>query len=83
VAREIEGELIIVPLTADVGDSEDELYSLNDAGKAIWDKLDGLRTLAQVAKELAAEYAAPASDIERDVSGLAAELVKRRMLLVR
>ena len=29
VAREIEGELIVVPLTAGIGDMEDELYSLN------------------------------------------------------
>ena len=35
VAREIEGEIIIVPLVAGIGDMEDELYTLNDTGKAI------------------------------------------------
>jgi len=29
VAREIEGQVIIVPLTAGIGDMEDELYTLN------------------------------------------------------
>jgi len=33
VAREIEGELIIVPLAAGIGDLEDELYTLNETGK--------------------------------------------------
>ncbi len=83
VAREIEGELIIVPLTSGIGDMEDELYTLNNTGKAIWGKLDGVRTLAQVAAELADEYNAPAGDIERDVSGLVSELTRRKMVIVK
>ena len=83
VAREIEGELIIVPLAAGIGDMEDELYTLNETGKAIWGRLDGVRSLHQIAGELADEYAAPAADIQRDVSGLVGELVRRRMLIVR
>ena len=34
VAREIEGELIIVPLTSGIGDMEDELFTLNETGRA-------------------------------------------------
>ena len=37
VAREIEGELIIVPLAAGIGDMEDELFSLNETGREIWE----------------------------------------------
>jgi hypothetical protein len=80
VAREIEGELIIVPLTAGIGDMEDELYTLNSTGKAIWSKLDGVRSLRKIAFELAEEYAAPVTDIEHDVSGLISELAQRRMV---
>jgi hypothetical protein len=83
VAREIEGELIIVPLASGIGDMEDELYTLNDTGKAIWGMLDGARTLAQIAAELSAEYNTPAADLERDVLGLAAELARRKMVVVR
>jgi Coenzyme PQQ synthesis protein D (PqqD) len=83
VAREIEGELIIVPLASGIGDMEDELYTLNDTGKAIWGKLDGARTLAQIAKELSAEYNTPAADIERDVIGLAGELARRKMVVIK
>ena len=32
---------VIVPLTAGVGDLEDELYSLNESGKDVWRLLDG------------------------------------------
>src|SRR5512136_2707415 len=82
VAREIEGELIIVPIASGIGDMEDELYTLNETGQAIWGQLDGTRSLQQVVKNLEEEYEAPGGDIEKDVVGLVTELVKRRMLVV-
>jgi hypothetical protein len=81
VAREIEGEIIIVPLVAGIGDMEDELYTLNETGKDIWDRLDGQRSLRAVVKDLSAEYEAPAGEIQADVLGLVGELVSRRMLI--
>ena len=82
VAREIEGELIIVPLVAGIGDMEDELFTLNDTGKAIWDQLDGQHSLAEVVAAIESEFeGAEAGAIERDVLGLVAELVERRMLV--
>lgn len=80
VAREIEGEIIIVPLTAGIGDAEDDLFSLNETGRKIWKSLDGKKSLAQIAKALAREYDSPLARIEIDVAGLVAELLKRRMI---
>lgn len=82
VAREIEGELIIVPLVSGVGDTEDELYSLNPTGYAIWKKLDGKRSLREVAALLAEEFDASEADLQRDVLGWVNELVTRRMLVI-
>jgi coenzyme PQQ biosynthesis protein PqqD len=81
VVREIEGELIIVPLVAGVGDLEDELFTLNETGRAIWQKLDGRRTLRTVVSELAEEFDAPASAIEQDVLGLLEELERRKIVV--
>lgn len=81
VAREIEGELIIVPLTAGVGDMEDELYTLNETGRAVWARLDGVSTLGEIAADLSAEYESSGASIEADVVGLAEELVRRRMVV--
>jgi hypothetical protein len=81
VARVIEGEIIIVPLAAGIGDMEDELYTLNETGKAVWDRLDGQRTLGQVVKELAAEYDALEDTLRTDVLGLVDELLKRKILV--
>ena len=81
VAREIEGELIIVPLTSGIGDMEDELFTLNETGRAIWSKLDGSKSLQEIAVELQQEYEAPLDEIESDIAGLAQELLNRRILV--
>ena len=81
VARVIEGELIIVPLVAGIGDMEDELFTLNETGRAIWDRLDGRHSLEAVVSELADEFDAAPDEIERDVLGLVGELARRRMVV--
>lgn len=81
VAREIEGEIIIIPLAAGIGDMEDELYTLNETGKMIWDRLDGRSSLAEIAAALADEYDAPLDEIERDVLGLIEELARRKIVV--
>jgi hypothetical protein len=83
VAREIEGEIVIVPLAAGIGDADDELYTLNETGHAIWRKLDGARTLGAVVDALAQEFSTPRGDIESDVLGFASELTRRRILTVK
>ena len=80
VAREIEGELIIVPLTAGVGNMEDELYTLNETGKEIWTRLDGAQTVRDIVNQLAAEYDADIPTLEADVKGLLDELLSRKMI---
>lgn len=81
VARELEGEIVIIPLVSDIGDIEDELYTLNETGRAIWRRLDGARPLRQIAGELAAEFEAAPETIEHDVLGLVRELASRRMVV--
>jgi hypothetical protein len=81
VAREIEGELILVPITSGVGDMEDELYTLNDTGKIIWIRLGERKPLSSLVTFLSETYDAPLADIEEDVKGLLFELLKRNMVV--
>jgi len=81
VAREIEGEMIIVPLTSNVGDMEDELYTLNETGKDIWHRLDGKTSLKDLIAQLSDEYDASFQEIEADVLGLTAEFLKRKFFV--
>lgn len=81
VAREIEGELIIVPLAAGLGDLDDELYTVNEHGRAIWRLLNGKKTLKDIAQDLSRIYNAPLTEIEQDVIGFVEELLRRKMLV--
>lgn len=81
VAREIQGELIIIPITSGMGDLEDEMYTLNQTGRAIWNELNGKRTLKDAVAKLSLEFTVSPQEIERDVLGLAEELLKRKMLV--
>ena len=81
IARDIEGELIIVPLVSGIGDAEDELFTLNRTGRVIWECLDGRRSLRDVAEGLADGFNAAPGEIEEDVKGFVEELLKRRMLV--
>jgi len=83
VAREIEGEIIIVPLVAGIGDANDELYTLNETTQELWKRLDGEATLGEVAAALEQEFDASPEEIEADVLGFAAEMAARRILTAR
>ncbi len=83
VARKIECEIVIVPLVAGIGDAEGELYTLNPTGQAIWQNLDGRRTLKDVAALLSKEFNAPLSELENDVLGFASELARRGILTIK
>ncbi|MBA4390122.1 MAG: hypothetical protein C0399_04205 [Syntrophus sp. (in: bacteria)] len=83
VARIIEEELIIVPLVSGIGDMDDELYTMNRTGRAIWSRLDGEKSLQEIADELAGEFGTSPGVIERDLLGLVTELVRRKMVVVR
>ncbi len=83
VVREIEGDTLIVPLAAGIVDADDELYTVNETGQAILKHLDGINTLALVAELLAENFTTSTSEIESDVLGFSAEMVKRGILTVK
>jgi Coenzyme PQQ synthesis protein D (PqqD) len=83
VAREIDGNILIVPLVAAIVEAEGHLFALNTTGRAIWQKLDGRCTLKDVVALLAGDFATPSVDIEHDVVKFADELTRRRLLVIR
>ena len=83
VARKIEDDIVIVPIVAGIGDAEGELYTLNETGQAIWQRLDGQRTLRDVAESLTVEFSAPLPELEEDVLGFTSELARRGILVVK
>jgi hypothetical protein len=80
VAREIEGEIIIVPLVTGIGNADDELYTLNSTGHELWGRLDGRKTLGDIVRELEEEFSAAPGGISADVLGFASEMARMGIL---
>jgi hypothetical protein len=80
VARDVQGELIIIPITSGVGDLDDAIFTLNETGRAVWGKINGMKSIEDIANELVSEFDAPRDGIEKDVLGLSEELLKRNMI---
>lgn len=81
VSRDIAGEFIIIPLTSGIGDSDEEVFSLNAHGKAIWQKCDGKRKLEDIINQLNKEFGNRPGQIEKDCLGLMQELLKRKIVV--
>jgi len=80
IAREIEGELIILPFQSGVGNIEDDMYTLNSTGKAVWERLNGADTLDRIIDDISREYDAPVSQIKADVLELIHLLLEKQMI---
>ncbi|MFH1441774.1 MAG: PqqD family protein, partial [Candidatus Omnitrophota bacterium] len=78
VAREIHGEFIIIPITSGIAESDDDIFSLNKTGRAIWKKMDGEKTLKNIVDILKAEFETSKEKISADCLGLSKELLKRK-----
>jgi len=83
VARETGGDIVIVPLTAEVAGPENAMFTLNHTGHAVWKNLDGRKTLGEIAAELAGEFHVPLETAERGVLKLAADLAARKIVVIK
>ena len=81
VVREIEGELIIVPLVRGIGDLEEDIFTLNDEGREIWRLIDGKTSIGQLIQKLIYIYPNQEAEVGQDVVGFMDELLKRKMLV--
>ena len=72
--RVIQGEAVMVlPSTGKV-------HTLNAVGTRFWELVDGQRSLAEIVRQIAEEFDAPAEAIAADCRRFASELAERRLL---
>jgi hypothetical protein len=81
VARKVQGELIIIPLSLSISKANEELFTLNYTAQAIWEKLNGKRTLSKIAEELCREFSVSKPVVTKNVLGFTEELYKKKMIL--
>jgi pyrroloquinoline quinone biosynthesis protein D len=58
----------------------ERVVELDDIALVVAQRYDGMRSLAQIAQELAADFDADAADIEADVIELTDTLLQKRLL---
>lgn len=69
-------EAILINLTSGV------YYSLNDTGTMFWELIDGQRSIAACAAEIAREYDVEAAEVTADLLELAEEFQREGLVLV-
>ena len=83
VAREIEGDIVIVPLVAGIGDMDDELFTLNETATAIWNAADGVTPLREIVEQqVCREFETSPEAAYQDALSLVEELAKHGILLI-
>ena len=76
VSRMVDGEAVLVDPKKGI------VRVLNPAGACIWEMIDGRRTVAELAADIAAEYGIEASRAEADTISFCEDLVRRGVLTV-
>ena len=80
VSRDIMGETLLVPVAGELA-SMDNIYTLNDAGRFIWNSIDGATSLATIKELLAQRYSEILpNDLEDDLLDLIRELEQNRLI---
>lgn len=74
VETRVDDEILIVDL--DGG----ELLSLDGTGRAVWELIDGTRSVAEIVSALGNSYDAEQAALTRDVNALLAELEKAALV---
>ena len=81
VEREIEGELLLIPIMAGVGDADANLYSFNNQGADIWKLIDGTRTVGEIADALCAEYEVTREQALQETLTFVESLLEKKLVL--
>ena len=81
VAREIEDEIVIVPIISGIGSMDDDLYTLNSTGKQVWKLINGEKSLIDIARILENEYEASLEQICDEINELVSTLSKKGLII--
>jgi hypothetical protein len=73
VAREVEGEVILVPIRQKAGDLQ-SIYSLNEVASFIWQQVDGERTDLEIRDLVVSEFDVSPEQAATDLQELMQQL---------
>jgi hypothetical protein len=79
VSRQIEGELIIVPIRRGVGNLN-SLYTLNPVGSVLWDYLSEGHTLPEMVQRVCDEFEVSTTQAQNDIQVFLDSLLEEQLV---
>jgi hypothetical protein len=79
VQREVAGETFLVPIRGHLADLQD-LFVLNEVGRWLWERLDGMCPLDDLASGVAAEFDVDEGTARRDTESFVQRLVEAELV---
>jgi hypothetical protein len=80
VVRNIQGELIIVPIRRGGGDLN-SLYTLNPAGAVLWDFMNEGHTLGEMVKRVCPDFEVTAVQAQEDIEVFLDSLMQEKLIV--
>lgn len=79
VARQIEGELIIVPIRRGVGDMN-SLYTLNSVGSVLWEFMAEEHSLPELVARVCDEFEVTPSQANSDIQAFLDSMLEEKLI---
>jgi hypothetical protein len=79
VARQIEGELVIVPIRSGVGDLN-SLYTLNQVGSVLWDFMNEGHTIEEMVSRVCDEFEVSGSQAQNDIQNFLGAMLEEKLV---
>jgi len=79
VARQIEGELIIVPIRRGVGDMN-SLYTLNPVGSVLWEFMAEEHSLPEMVARVCDEFEVTATQAKGDIQTFLDSMLEEKLI---
>jgi Coenzyme PQQ synthesis protein D (PqqD) len=79
VARQIEGELVIVPIRSGVGDLN-SLYTLNQVGSVLWDFMNEGHTIEEMVSRICDEFEVTSSKAQSDIQNFLDAMLEEKLV---
>jgi Coenzyme PQQ synthesis protein D (PqqD) len=80
VTRKTGNEYVLVPITDNIADMN-SVYTLNETGAFIWEKINGKRNIEEIIKALTDEYDIDSSEAEQDVLSFVENMSKYLIII--
>lgn len=79
VQRQVAGECLLVPIRRTLTEAN-SIYVLNDTGAALWNRIDGARSVQEIERDFSQEFNVTAEQLRQDFEALLADLLSIRAI---